>query len=203
MRTRGLRWVEFATHWSSGSDDYTGSVEDLTTHLQMIVEEEKRRRSNGELPEHAPAPIMARKSFKELGTPTAQADALAEQRAVMTPEEMYQAAQREYERLEAAGEIDSAADAQPDKAPSFNAILGREIDVRWRYWVKDSSKKSGRRSEYIWCTGTLVEVADGRTVKSSTKAKSPLPWGAVRIMSESGGLQIRSTMRKRLSCGQS
>ena len=29
--------------------------------------------------------------------------------------------------------------------------------------------------------GTVVEVADGRTVKSSKKAKSPLPWGAVRI----------------------
>ena len=32
-----------------------------------------------------------------------------------------------------------------------------------------------------WCVGTVVEVADGKTTKKSSKCKSPLPWGAVRI----------------------
>ena len=41
--------------------------------------------------------------------------------------------------------------------------------------------KSGRRSEYIWCTGKVVEVADGKTTKRSAGCKSPLEWGAVRI----------------------
>ena len=181
MRTRGLRWVEFATHWSSGSDEHIGTVEELTGHLKLIVEEERSRRAAGELPEHAPAPIMKRKSFKELGTPTAQADALAEERGELSEDEMFAAAQREFERLEAAGEIDGVADAQPKTAPSFETLLGREIELRWRYWVKDPTKKSGRRSEYIWCAGTIVKVADGRTTKSSKKAKSPLKWGAVRI----------------------
>ena len=34
---------------------------------------------------------------------------------------------------------------------------------------------------YIWCSGEVVEVADGKTTKKSNKCKSPLPWGAVRI----------------------
>jgi hypothetical protein len=44
MRTRGLRWVEIATHWSSGSDEHIGTVEELTGHLKLIVEEERSRR---------------------------------------------------------------------------------------------------------------------------------------------------------------
>ena len=67
------------------------------------------------------------------------------------------------------------------KAPTFDQLVEREIEVRWLYWVKDSTAKSGRRSEYIWCVGTVVQVADGKTFKSK-KAKPPLmPWGAVRI----------------------
>ena len=34
---------------------------------------------------------------------------------------------------------------------------------------------------YIWCSGEVVKVADGKTTKRSAKCKSPLPWGAVRI----------------------
>ena len=47
--------------------------------------------------------------------------------------------------------------------------------------ASDALREGGRRSEYIWCVGTVVEVADGRTTKKSSKCKSPLPWGAVRI----------------------
>ena len=34
MRTRGLRWTDFATKWSSTLDDDAGSVEDLSGHLK-------------------------------------------------------------------------------------------------------------------------------------------------------------------------
>ena len=34
---------------------------------------------------------------------------------------------------------------------------------------------------YIWCSGEVVEIADGQKTKKSPKCKSPLPWGAVRI----------------------
>ena len=53
MRTRGLRWTEFATHWSSSLDEHVGNVEELTGHLKLIVEEERERRAAGELPESA------------------------------------------------------------------------------------------------------------------------------------------------------
>ena len=34
---------------------------------------------------------------------------------------------------------------------------------------------------YIWTSGEVVEVADGKTTKRTAKCSSPLPWGAVRI----------------------
>ena len=38
-----------------------------------------------------------------------------------------------------------------------------------------------RTQVYIWSSGEVVEVADGKTTKKSPRCKSPLPWGAVRI----------------------
>jgi hypothetical protein len=181
MRTRGLRWTDFATKWSSTLDDDAGSVEDLSGHLKEIVEEECAQRAAGTLPTDAPAPVMKAKTFKELGTRTAQAEALAEQRPELTDEELRAKAVLERTRLEAAGQICAVGDAQPKSAPRFDSLVGRQLEIRWRYYVKDSSMKSGRRSEYIWCAGTVVEVADGKRTKKSPGCSSPLPWGAVRI----------------------
>ena len=76
MRTRGLQWVELKTKWSSSRDEDAGTVPELTNHLKEILKVEKQRRDAGELPTHAPAPIMKRKTFKQLGSPTAQVAAL-------------------------------------------------------------------------------------------------------------------------------
>ena len=73
MRTRGLQWVEYKTKWGSKHDEDVGTVPELTNHLKEILKEEKRQRDAGELPDSAPAPIMKRKTFKQLGSPTAQA----------------------------------------------------------------------------------------------------------------------------------
>ena len=75
MRVRGLQWLEFKAKWSSSKDEETGTVPELTNHLKEILKVEQRRREAGELPTHAPAPIMKRKTFKQLGSPTAQAAA--------------------------------------------------------------------------------------------------------------------------------
>lgn len=181
MRTRGLQWVEMKAAWSSASDEHVGSIEELTGHLKEIIQEERERRQAGELPEQAPAPIFKRKSFKELGTPTAQAEELAAKYTELSVEEFREAAEQERERLQAVGEIDRVSDLQPAAAPSFASLVGRQVEVRWRYWVKDPSRKSKRRQVYIWCTAEVVEVADGRTTKASSRCKSPLPWGAVRL----------------------
>ena len=181
MRTRGLQWVEFKTAWSSGADDEIGTVEDLTGHLKELLAEEQERRRAGELPEQAPAPIMKRKTFRALGTLTPQAEQLAERHTELSPEQLRALAERERERLEEAGEIDRVADAQPrGEPPPFESLVDKEIEVRWRYWIRDDTRKSKRRAVYIWIVGKVVEVADGKA-KRSAKCKSPLPWGAVRI----------------------
>ena len=159
MRTRGLQWVDFATRWSSTLDSGVGTVGDLTGHLKELVEEEQERRAAGELPEAAPAPVSKRKTFKELGTPTAQAEELALQRVELTPEELRVKAEIERDRLEAIGEIDTVADQQPEDAPSFSSLPTRRVEVRWWYYVKDATRKSGRRTEYIW-TGGEVQHAN-------------------------------------------
>ena len=211
MRTRGLQWIDFKAKWSSSLDAHVGTIEELTAQvgshcalsliyiipdpdpdpslsptpqLKEIVEEERTQRAAGELPEAAPAPVGKRKTFKELGTPSAQAEALAEQRVVLSEEEMRERAELERERLEAAGEIDRVGDAQPDLPKDWRAwdtLVGRQVEVRWRYYVNDLTKKSKRRSEYIWCQGEVVAVADGKTDKKSPQCKNALPWGAVRI----------------------
>ena len=56
--------------------------------------------------------------------------------------------------------------------------MGKKIELRWRYYTVEGGK---RKAVYIWCSGEVVEVADGKTTKRSAKCKSPLPWGAVRI----------------------
>ena len=109
---------------------------------------------------------------------------LAEQRVLLSEDEHRERAERERERLEAAGQIDRVEDGQPALPKDWRAwetLQGRQIEVRWRYWVKDLTKKSKRRSEYIWCQGEVVAIADGKTDRKTPKTKAPLPWGAVRI----------------------
>jgi hypothetical protein len=149
MRTRGLQWVEFKTAWSSGADEVVGTVEDLTGHLKQIIAEGRERRQEGELPEQAPTPIMKRKGFKELGTLTPQAEELAERHTELTPEQLREAAEKEQDRLEQIGKIDRVGDGQPDLPKDWQAwdtLVGRQIEVRWRYWIKDSTRKSGRQA---------------------------------------------------------
>lgn len=154
---------------------------ELTNHLKEILNIEQTRRAAGELPTHAPAPIMRRKTFKELGSPTEQAKELTDQRIELSADELRAAAERARARLEAAGQIDSVWEQQgvgTDAAPSFDTLEGKTIELRWRYYIIEDGK---RKPVYIWCSGEVVEVADGKTTKKSNKCKSPLPWGAVRI----------------------
>jgi hypothetical protein len=89
----GFGWVEYKTQWSSGRDEGVGSVGDLIGQLKEILEAQADRA----VPEAAVAPIMQRKTFKELGTPTVQAEQLAHQRLSLSEEELLAAAERERE----------------------------------------------------------------------------------------------------------
>jgi hypothetical protein len=98
---------------------------------------------------------MTRKTFKMLGTPTAQADSLSDERTELTSEELRAAAVKRRQELEAAGEIDWVGDRQPDKedVPLDNSLVGTKLEVRWRYRHKVTGKPV-----YIWVTGEVVQV---------------------------------------------
>ncbi|EOD24921.1 hypothetical protein EMIHUDRAFT_367517 [Emiliania huxleyi CCMP1516] len=181
MRTRGLQWVEFAARWSSSTDESVGTVEELTGHLKELIEHERDLRERDELPDVAPPPVVRRKTFKQLGTPTAQAEVLMAAREELTPDELREAAEDERDRLEEAGEIDHVADAQPERPPDFASLLNVHLEVRWPYRVPDKGKKRGYKTHYIWAEGEVVEIADGTTTKRTPQCKTVLAWGAVRI----------------------
>mmetsp|Transcript_6550 Transcript_6550/g.16489 ORF Transcript_6550/g.16489 Transcript_6550/m.16489 type:complete len:136 (+) Transcript_6550:395-802(+) len=129
MRVVGLGWIEFKAQWSSAVDAYVGSISDLTTQLTEILEEEHERT----IPEVAPAPIMQRKTFKQLGTATLQAEQLADQRLSMTSEQLLAAAVLERQRLEAVGILDTIGDRQPELPPPLNEeLVGRKLEIHWR-----------------------------------------------------------------------
>ena len=188
MRTRGLQWTEFATKWSSGKDETVGSFHELRRHLLEILQVEAARRAANELPLYAPAPQAKRKTLKQLGTVSAQGKAFLEKHEEIPPDELRRLAERERERLEEAGEISIVSDAQPEKPPAFNTLLGKEIEIRWRYWERcdPSTDPRGRSKKqvFIWCAGLVTEIADGR--KTTGRAvgmdkKDILPYGAVRV----------------------
>mmetsp|Transcript_23231 Transcript_23231/g.78393 ORF Transcript_23231/g.78393 Transcript_23231/m.78393 type:complete len:298 (+) Transcript_23231:166-1059(+) len=172
MRTRGLQWVEFAARWSSKTDESVGTVEELTGHLKELIEHERDLREKGELPDVAPPPVVRRKTFKQLGTPTAQAEVLMAAREELTPDELREAAEDERDRLEEAGEIDHVADAQPERPPDFASLLNVHLEMRWPYHVPDKGKKRGYKTHYIWAEGEVVEIADGMTTKRTPRCKS-------------------------------
>jgi len=164
MRTIGLGWTEQKARWSSTTDASIGSIEQLAAHLQEVLQMEGVQREAGVLPSKAapssqecPAPLLQRKTFKTLGTPTVQAGALCNARCELTAEQMLIAAQRRRADLEAAGEIDWVADRQPHptgQGPVCNSsLVGKMLEVRWRYRHKETGEPV-----YIWCEGLVMQV---------------------------------------------
>jgi len=184
MRVIGLGFEEFKTKWSSSKDEETGTVDDLTAHLEEILMEEEERRVGGELPDAAVVPVMRRKTFKELGTATPQALDLMGQVKEIPRDELLKRAENERERLEQIGELDHTADIMPKKAPACNeSLIGKELEIRWRYWRPTEEGERGQKKAVdIWCVGTVVQVANGTSDKASPRCKKLLSAGAVKVM---------------------
>ena len=178
MRSIGLGWVEHKGQWSSATDEHTGTVEQLRGHLKTILAEEAEQRANGELPSECPEPLMSRKTFKQLGTPTVQADTLSDLRIELSSEEVQAAAVLRRKVLEEAGEIDWVQDRQPPEGTVQldDTLVGAMLEVRWRYRHKVTGKPV-----YIWCTSEVMQVADGGSTKKTERCKKILPRGAVRL----------------------
>ena len=140
-------------------------------------------------PQAAVVPVMKRKTFKALGTPTAQAKELEHSIKDLSPEELLALARARRVELEAAGEVDRVHDVQPSKAPIIDAsFVGTQLEVCWRYWRDpdpENPKEAGKKrvGEKMWCEATVVEVADGKTTfgKIGKEKKQLLKPGAVRL----------------------
>lgn len=126
MRCVGLSWTDWETPWSSSADEYVGTVAQLREHLKAVLVEEHSLEARGLLPSkdralvdaqslkaECPAPQMRRKTFRALGTPTVQADALSCERTTLSADELATRAELRRTELEVAGEIDWVCDRQP------------------------------------------------------------------------------------------
>lgn len=193
MRSIGLSWTEWSTPWSSSTDEHVGTVEQLREHLKEVLAEEKTLESKGMLPcketalsskeglkAECPAPQLKRKTYKALGTPTVQADALAVEKIDIDPQRLVAAAELRRAELEARGEIDWVCDRQPyptGQGPvPDRALVGKTLEVRWRYRHKETGEPV-----YIWCEGEVMQAADGETDKRTARCTKVLPAGALRI----------------------
>lgn len=147
MRVVGLGWIEFKIQWSSGSDAEVGTVSSLRSQLSDILIEEVERT----IPEAAPAPIMTRKTFKQLGSWTAQAEQLSSQCLTMSAEQLLAAAQRKRAELEAMGELDTIGDRQPRDPPPLDAdLVGRKLEIHWRYWRPAVQGERGKKKQVLF-----------------------------------------------------
>jgi hypothetical protein len=194
MRVRGLGFVQFRPRmrWSSSKDEDVGTVAELTVLLEEILMEEHELDCCDDLPDAAVVPTMRRKSFKELGTPTAQAKELAVNIKAYSPEELLELVNKRRAELEAAGEIDRVADDQPEEPPARDdSFVGTSLEICWgRYWrgpTEEEIAKGDKRQriqEKIWCECEVVLVANGTTTMDNpenAKCKKLAQAGAVRI----------------------
>ena len=191
MRVRGLGFVEFRPRmaWSSGKDEDVGTVPELTALLEDILLEERDLACARELPDAAMVPVMKRKSMKQLGTKTVQAEELGEGVHDLSPDELLELAEKRRKELEVAGEINAVADKQPEKPPKRDdpAMVGTWLEICWRYWRPPTAEeiaKGEKRKKIavkIWCEGEVTQVANGTTDKSAPQSTNKLAKGALRI----------------------
>ena len=190
MRVVGCGF-QYKLTWYSSKSEEIGTVADLTELLIEILNEEGERQTHDDLPKVAAVPVMKRKSFKELGTPTAQAKALAPVIKELSPEELLALAVVKRKELEAAGEIDEVGDSQPEHPPALDdSLIGTQLEVCWRYWRPPTEEEKGQGEKRkkiavpIWCEGDVMLVANGTTHlenPESASCKKLAAAGAVRI----------------------
>jgi hypothetical protein len=103
------------------------------SYIRDLIHSNRAREIDNDLPKVAVVPVMKRKSFKQLGTPTVQAGELAHSIKELSDEELLELAEEERERQEEAGELDAVGDVQPEKPPAINdSIVGTELEICWR-----------------------------------------------------------------------
>ena len=175
MRVLGLGWSQFATRWSSKADSCIGSV----AHLQKVLIDEllpfeTAERRLQRLPTEGAPPQSLQKEARALGTLDADAVEI-EKKTLFSTEELQRKSDEAMQRRVADGTADDVEAVQPSEAPAFDHnLVGKWIEVRWRYTDKDTGKYI-----YIWSPGKVVRVADGLADTRTKQGKKLLPAGAL------------------------
>eukprot|EP00965_Chrysotila_dentata_P025294 840418-Pleurochrysis_carterae.AAC.1 len=129
---------------------------------------------------------MKPKTFKQLGTPTADAEELMHVEEIDSAQlRVAAAAARDASDEEL--RTDALQDRQPNEPPPLDQrLVGRKLEVRWRY-IMSSPPATGavptplNQNTYMWCEGEVVSVADGTSDKKSQRARTLLSAGAIRF----------------------
>ena len=138
----------------------------------------------------AVVPVMKRKSFKELGTPTVQAAELADTIKELTPDELLERAEAKRAALEEAGDIDRVADQNPEHPPQHHVLVGKWLEICWRYWrpptaaEKAKGDKRKKIATKIWCACEVMQIANGTSTTvnpDNAKCRQLADAGAVRV----------------------
>lgn len=151
----------------------------LTKLLEEIIDEEKSRQrftagSERGLPTEAAPPQGGWHDSAQLGTLDADALTVRTQTR-FSGEQLLAKAEAEMRRRAEAGISDAVGWQQPPEAPPFSQdLVGKRLEVLWKYHDKNTQE-----AHYIWCSGTVKQIADGLTDKRSKRARTILPGGAV------------------------
>ena len=198
VRVLGCGWTQYATRWSSKADSRIGTVAHLQTLLEEIIVEERSRArftagTDRGLPTEAAPPQHEARNLGQLGTADADAVEISK-RALFSAEELEAKAQAAMKRREESGVADRVERLQQEEAPAFDqALVGKRIEVLWKYFDKDTNKP-----HMIWSTGTVKRIADGLTDKRSPRARSILPGGTLLC---GRGMRIPTLTSRRVSSG--
>ena len=176
MRVLGCGMTQYTTRWSSSSDVRIGTVAHLRELLDEIITEEMALKRLKRLPREAAQPQFVQRAAGATQLGTVDADVLdVEARAFFSADELERKVGQALKRRLEAGISDDVEDMQPLRAPAFDTLGNRRIEVLWKYY----DKSNGNKEQLIWASGRVTRVADGKKMKRSARAKKVLPAGAV------------------------
>eukprot|EP00965_Chrysotila_dentata_P159841 5280153-Pleurochrysis_carterae.AAC.1 len=167
MRLLGLGLSEHAISWSAAGTQR--SNEKLFTALGNVLEAESQLRADSVMPTETVPPRMKPETFKQLGSPTADAEELLTVEAI-DADKLRSAASAARAAIDEQLVADTVQDRQPSEPAPLNAqLVGLRIEVRLRCHLTPTPAASNLHI-YIWCEAVVEKVADGTSDTRSERA---------------------------------
>ena len=146
MRVIGLGWKQFTITWSHKGAKR--SVDELATHLKMIIREEKRLTTQG----------SASRQLIESNTT-----------ATIDEDEFRKQAEELRRQREARGEGSIFSIMQPLYCPELDELISKRIDVLYSFKL-ESGEKALR-----WCQGKVIKILTEKTKPTVVVRWDPMP----------------------------